>query len=231
MPRAAGKAIRVPYDPYDALRPWSAITHGAGAVFAVFATVLLLVFSRGSLWRVCAFAIYGASMICLYTASTLFHSVNTSVRGRLALRKYDHSSIFLLIAGSYTPVCLLLLRGAVGLRLLVVIWSLAAAGLVLSIAWTDRPRWVTSTVTILMGWLALSAIRMIRLSMSGWAFAALLLGGVFYTVGGVLYAAKWPGRDNPRFGWHEVFHVFVLLGSVCHFVMMLLLALSPQGSV
>jgi hemolysin III len=107
-------------DPYDGLRPWSAITHGVGAVLAMFATALLLFQTArmgGDPWKVVSFSIYGASMICLYTASTLYHCVNTSVRGRVNLRKYDHTSIYFLIAGTYTPICLTVLRGPWG-------WSL-----------------------------------------------------------------------------------------------------------
>ena len=213
-------------DPYEALRPWSAITHGMGiALAAAGAAVLLTLSARaGSAKGLWVFAVYSATMLCLYTASTLYHSVNTSVRGRLALRRYDHSSIFLLIAGSYTPVCLLCLGGAQGLRLCALVWCAALAGVALSIAWVDRPKWLTSVVTIAMGWLALSAIGALFRSMTAGEFAALVLGGVFYTIGGVLYALKWPLRGNPRFGCHEVFHVFILLGSVMHFAMMVQLA-------
>ena len=140
------RKIRPKRDPYDGLRPWSAITHGAGAVLALIGTILLLVRCTGEWERFWAFAVYGISMVCLYTASTLYHCVNTSVRGRLALRKYDHCSIYLLIAGSYTPVCLIALKGTLGLILVSIIWTLAVAGIVLSIAWIDCPRWLTSSV-------------------------------------------------------------------------------------
>ena len=117
-------------DPYDGLRPWSAITHGIGAVLAGVGTVLLLIragqMGNGSLMVL--FAVYGLSMFCLYTASTLYHCLRTSVAGRIALRKYDHCSIYLLIAGSYTPLCLTALRESGGIPLLVAVWTLAAAG-------------------------------------------------------------------------------------------------------
>lgn len=226
---AAGLTVRprIGRDPYDGLRPWSAITHGAGAALALAGTLALLSLTAvagnvGAFWT---FAIYGLSMVGLYTASTLYHCVNTSVKGRLALRKYDHCSIYLLIAGSYTPVCLLALSGTLGLRLFAVVWAVALAGMVLSIAWIDCPRWLTSGAYLLMGWLALTAIGPITGALTAGELLALVLGGVLYTVGGVLYAVKWPGRNNPRFGCHEIFHVFILLGSVCHFVMMVLLAL------
>ena len=184
-------------DPYDGLRPWSAITHGIGAVLSLLGTVLLLVCSVSmglDRWHLVPFAVYGCSMIGLYTASTLYHCLNTSVAGRLALRKYDHCSIALLIAGSYTPICLTALRtqGAWGWAIFGVIWAMALASCCLSLLWISSPRWLTSGVYLVMGWLALFA----------------------------LYAVKWPGRNNPRFGCHEVFHLFILAGSVCHFFLM-----------
>ena len=207
-------------DPYDGLRPWSAITHGAGALLALIGTIFLLMRSFGDWPRFFPFAVYGISMIGLYTASTLYHSINTSVRGRLALRKYDHCSIYLLIAGSYTPVCLIALKGTLGITLAAVIWALAAAGIVLSIAWIDCPRWLTSGVYLFMGWLALFAIQPLSRAFPAEGMLALVLGGVLYSIGGVLYALKWPGRNNPRFGCHEIFHVFIVLGSICHFWLM-----------
>ena len=200
-------------DPYDGLRPWSAITHGIGAALAVVGTVFLAVQSAwmGKWENLVLFLIYGVSMVCLYTASTLYHCVNTTRSKRIALRKYDHCSIYLLIAGSYTPVCLTVLREDGGLPLLIAIWGLAVAGVVLTIAKLDIPRWLTSVIYLVMGWLALFAIVPLSQRMPGLGMFWLILGGVLYTVGGVLYAVKWPGRSNPRFGCHEIFHVFILL--------------------
>lgn len=209
-------------DPYDGLRPWSAITHGIGAVLAGLGTVLLLIragqMGNGSLMVL--FAVYGLSMFCLYTASTLYHCLRTSAAGRIALRKYDHCSIYLLIAGSYTPLCLTALRESGGIPLLVAVWTLAAAGVVLTIAKLAIPRWLTSAIYLFMGWLVIFAIVPIYEALPSDGFLWLLAGGILYTIGGVLYAVKWPGRSNPRFGCHEIFHVFILLGSACHFVLM-----------
>lgn len=212
-------------DPYDGLRPWSAITHGVGAALAVLGTVLLLLRSVGlglDVWHVVSFAIYGASMIGLYTASTLYHCLNVPVRGRLALRKYDHCSIALLIAGSYTPICLTVLRelGWWGWSIFGVIWAMAVCSCVLSLVWINSPRWLTSGVYLVMGWLAVVALYPLSQAMPWEGMAWLLAGGLLYTVGGVLYAVKWPGRNNPRFGCHEVFHLYILAGSVCHFFLM-----------
>lgn len=209
-------------DPYDGLRPWSAITHGLGAVLSVLGTgfLLLRAAAREDALLCAVFLIYGLSMTCLYTASTLYHCVNTSVGGRIALRKYDHCSIYLLIAGSYTPICLTALRSSGGSPLLAVVWTVGLAGIILTLAKLSIPRWLTSAIYLFMGWLAIFAIGPIRLALSPVCFFWLMAGAVMYTVGGVLYAIKWPGRSNPRFGCHEIFHVFILLGSICHFVMM-----------
>ena len=209
-------------DPYDGLRPWSAITHGVGAALAIIGTAALLAgtaLTGGSAWKLVSFAIYGLSMVGLYTASTLYHCINTTVPGRTALRKFDHASIYFLIAGSYTPVCLIALRGGWGWSIFGVIWALAIAGLFMSLAWINCPRALTSTIYITMGWVGVVALYPLWQVLGLRGVAWLLAGGVLYTVGGVLYALKWPGRNNPRFGCHEVFHVFIVLGSIAHFVM------------
>lgn len=209
-------------DPYDGLRPWSAITHGVGAALAAVGTAFLLfrAVEQGNWLSFFLFLVYGLSMTGLYTASTLYHCLNTSVPVRIALRKYDHCSIYLLIAGSYTPICLTALRHSGGALLLGAVWALAVAGIALTIAKLSIPRWLTSAIYLFMGWLAIFAIVPIRRALPGEGFFWLLTGGLLYTVGGVLYAVKWPGRNNPRFGCHEIFHLFILLGSVAHFVLM-----------
>jgi hemolysin III len=208
--------------PYDALRPWSAITHGVGAVLAVLGTILLL-WGADFPFEVFGFGIYGFSMIALYTASTLYHCLRTRESLRLFLRKMDHSNICLLIAGSYTPICLLVLWNCCGPVLLAGVWLFTLAGIVLSIAWIGAPRWVSSVVYLAMGWLVVFAIKPLITLMRPDALFWLVLGGVLYSVGGVLYALKWPGRKNPRFGCHEIFHVFILLGTVCQYMTMWLI--------
>jgi len=210
-------------DPYDGLRRWSALTHGLGIFLAILGTVLLLVHSYalgGSVWHYVTFAVYGGTMIELYTASTLYHSVNTSVKGRGALKKFDHASIYFLIAGTYTPICLVGLRGPWGWALFGAIWGLALLGVILSLVWIHSPRWVTAGIYLFMGWLAIFAIYPLSQVLALRGLFWLLLGGVLYTIGGVMYALKWPGRSNPKFGCHEIFHVFILLGSVCHWLLM-----------
>ena len=208
-------------DPYDALRPWSAITHGVGAVLGIVGTLLLLLFSTSAA-QYFSFTIYGLSMVLLYSASTLYHCLRTGVAGRRRLRKLDHCSICLLIAGSYTPICVLALGDGVGPALLIGVWSFALAGILLSLLWITAPRWLSAGVYLCMGWLVVFALKPLATALPLAGMVWLAAGGVLYSVGGVLYALKWPGRNNPRFGCHEIFHVFILLGSVCHYINMLL---------
>lgn len=210
-------------DPYDGLRPWSALTHGLGAFLALWGTVFLLlrvIRSGGGARQLVSFAVYCASLVWLYTASTLYHSLRTGKAGRIALRKLDHASIAVLIAGTYTPLCLVALRGGWGWSLFGVIWGLALFNLFVCLFWIHCPRWVTSGIFLFMGWLVIIAIYPLFRSIGPSGLFWLLAGGALYTVGGVLYAIKWPGRDNPRFGCHEIFHVFILLGSLFHYLLM-----------
>ena len=202
--------------PFDALRPWSAITHGIGAVLAVPGSFLLFADTQ-TLYQFAAFAVYGISMILLYTASTLYHCLYTGVAGRRRLRKLDHCSICLLIAGSYTPICMLPLKNTCGPALLIGVWSFAWAGILLSLFWITAPRWLSAGVYLCMGWLAVFALKPLSVALPPEGMLWLVAGGILYTVGGVLYALKWPGRNNHRFGCHEIFHVFILLGSICHY--------------
>ncbi len=209
-------------DPYIGLRFYSALTHGIGGGLAFVGTLLLLQKAQRlslPLQTLLALLIYGTSAVCLYTASTVYHSLRTGIPGRLALRKLDHSMIYCLIAGTYTPICLISLANSGGKLLFAVVWLIALGGTVLSIFWIGMPRWLASAIYIAMGWLAIFVIgpllKTLSLPALGWLFS----GGLLYTFGGVLYALKWPGRDHPRFGFHEVFHVFILLGSICHFIL------------
>lgn len=206
-------------DPFDALRPWSAITHGAGAILALLGAMLLLLNAR-SLPQLISFSIYGASMVALYTSSTLYHCLRTRVAWRRRLRKLDHCSICLLIVGSYTPICLLALEDSCGPALLTGVWLFALAGILQSLLWITAPRWLSAGVYLCMGWLVVFALPPLSAALPAEGMFWLVAGGVLYSIGGVLYTLKWPGRNSPRFGCHEIFHVFILLGSVCHFLNM-----------
>ena len=204
--------------------PGSALTHFIGMTGAMIAAVPLLVKAARENSPLCvgALAVFITSMILLYAASTVYHTFDISVRANRILRKIDHMMIYILIAGSYTPVCLIVLGDADGLRLLFLVWGIAAAGILMGALWIGCPKWFSSAVYIAMGWVCLTALRQIIAALPPGAFGWLLAGGIIYTAGGVIYALRMP-VFNARFryfGSHELFHVFVMLGSLCHYVMM-----------
>ena len=204
--------------------PGSAITHFIGMLMAIFAAVPLLIKAAHEPSRiyVISIAIYAASLILLYTASTTYHTFNRSEKVNTILKKIDHMMISVLIAGSYTPICLLVLGGKTGLILLSIVWGIALAGILIKAFWVYCPKWVSSVLYIGMGWTCVLAFTQILNSMSPAAFGWLLAGGIIYTVGGVIYALKLPlfNSRHKYFGSHEIFHLFVMGGSACHFVVM-----------
>jgi hemolysin III len=177
--------------------------------------------ARGKPLHTVGFAIYGVSLILLYSASALYHSLPVSERHLDSLQRLDHSAIFLLIAGTYAPVCLVLLRGAWGWSLLTAEYVLAALGIVSVIAFKSRPDWLRVVLYLGMGWLALIALPALRAILSGAAMAWLLGGGILYTLGTVVYATDRPRLWPGRFGPHDLWHLFVMGGSACHFALML----------
>lgn len=206
--------------------PGSAITHFIGMMMAVFAAVPLLVKagmnSGGRSFL--AMAIFMGSMILLYGASATYHSVNLTGRGLRIFRKIDHMMIFVLIAGSYTPICLIVLGGSQGYTMLAVVWGIALAGMLIKALWITCPKWFSSVIYIAMGWVCLFVFKQLLSTLPTAAFLWLLAGGVIYTVGGIIYALKLPifNSRHKSFGSHEVFHLFVMGGSICHFIFMYL---------
>lgn len=204
--------------------PGSALTHFIAMILAVFAAVPLLVKSalHGGAYCFIAMCIFMASMILLYGASATYHSVNLSGNALQAFKKMDHMMIFILIAGSYTPVCMITLERGLGYLLLTVIWSIALIGMLFKLFWVNCPKWVSSVLYISMGWIAIFAVVPLYRAMPLSAFLWLLAGGLVYTVGGVIYALKFPifNARHKNFGTHEIFHLFVMGGSFCHFIFM-----------
>lgn len=204
--------------------PGSAITHFIGMLMAIFAAVPLLIKAAHEPSRIyiISLAIYAASMILLYAASTTYHTFDISAKINTLLKKWDHMMISVLIAGSYTPICLLVLRGKTGLILLAIVWSFAIIGILIKAFWVYCPKWVSSVLYIGMGWTCVLAFTQILNSMSRTSFGWLLAGGIIYTVGGIIYALKLPifNSKHKNFGSHEIFHLFVMGGSMCHFVVM-----------
>ena len=204
--------------------PGSAITHFIGMLMAIFAAVPLLIKAAHEPSRiyVISLAVYSASMILLYAASTTYHTFDISAKINTILKKWDHMMISILIAGSYTPICLLVLKGKPGLILLAIVWSFAIVGILIKAFWVYCPKWVSSILYIGMGWTCVLAFTQILNSMSRTSFIWLLTGGIIYTVGGIIYALKLPifNSKHKNFGSHEIFHLFVMGGSMCHFVVM-----------
>ena len=204
--------------------PGSAITHFIGMLMAIFAAVPLLIKAASEPGRIyiISLAVYAASLILLYAASTTYHTFDISEKVNTILKKIDHMMISVLIAGSYTPICLIVLKGKTGLILLSIVWAIAIAGILIKAFWVYCPKWVSSVLYIGMGWTCVLAFTQILNNMSPAAFGWLLAGGIIYTVGGVIYALKLPIFNNrhKNFGSHEIFHLFVMGGSACHFVVM-----------
>ena len=204
--------------------PGSAITHFIGMIMAVLAAWPLLLKAAQNPDRLylIAMSIYAASLILLYAASTTYHTFDKSPKVNTLLKKIDHMMISVLIAGSYTPVCLLVLRGKIGIILLTIVWSIAITGILIKAFWVYCPKWVSSILYIGMGWTCILALPQILEALSPAAFGWLLAGGIMYTVGGVIYALKLSIFNNRHkyFGSHEIFHLFVMAGSACHFIVM-----------
>ena len=204
--------------------PGSAITHFIAMIMAVFAAVPLLHRALGEpdLIHVIALGIFIVTMILLYAASTIYHTLDISPKINRMLRKADHMMIFILIAGTYTPVCMLVLGDRTGWLLLALVWGIAAVGILINALWITCPKWFSSLIYIAMGWVCILAFSKILAALPKAGFLWLLAGGIIYTVGGIIYGLKLPIFDKlPKdFGSHEIFHLFVMGGSICHFIFM-----------
>ena len=204
--------------------PGSALTHFIAMLLAAFAATPLL--TKAALYAsresIIALSIFCVSMILLYGASATYHSLNLSGRPLRIFRKIDHMMIFILIAGSYTPICLTVLGGKLGYTLLAVIWGLALFGMLLKACWITCPKWFSSVIYIAMGWACVAVFGPLLQVLPTAAFLWLLAGGIIYTIGGVIYALKLPlfNAKHEFFGSHEIFHLFVMAGSFCPFIFM-----------
>lgn len=204
--------------------PGSAITHFIAMMLTVFAAAPLLVKSALSdtVNMLPAMTIFILSMVLLYGASATYHSLNIGGRALRIFRKVDHMMIFVLIAGSYTPVCLIVLGGRMGYTLFAVVWGIAIVGMLLKACWVTCPKWFSSIIYIAMGWVCVFVFGPLWNTLPHSAFLWLLAGGIIYTIGGVIYALKLPlfNSRHTFFGSHEIFHLFVMGGSLCHFIFM-----------
>lgn len=203
--------------------PASSITHFIGAVYSVILTPILLVHAArlgGSAGELLALGVFMTGMILFYTASAVYHGLNVNHETEKHLKKIDHMMVFVQIAGSYTPFCLNVIRGNAGRNLLIVVWALAISGMVFKYCWIYCPKWISSVQYIGLGWAVLAVIPQLWRNLPPLGFLLLVLGGVSYTVGGVIYALKLKGLNerHPNFGSHEIFHVFVMVGTLFHYL-------------
>jgi hemolysin III len=203
--------------------PLSGLTHLAGVLLALVGLGVLLVRASGAgrVDQFVAFGVFGLSLVALYGASALYHLLPVSPVAVARLRRLDHVTIFILIAGTYTPICVLALEGGWGAGLLGLVWTLALCGVVLKVVWMDAPRWLSVGLYLAMGWLAVIAASAILQAIPQGGVAWILGGGLVYSVGAVVYGLKWPNLIPGVFGFHELWHIFVLAGSACHFWAML----------
>lgn len=209
----------------------SGLTHCIGAALSLVGLVLLIVFSSiwGDAYDIVSFTIFGTALFLLYLFSTLYHWLNIGEKGIRVFKKFDHIMIYVLIAATYTPICLGPMRGPWGWSIFGIIWGFAILGIILTAVWIKAPRALTTSIYLAMGWVVLIAIyplfKVFQEANLLYSLAWLVAGGIFYTIGGLIYGLKWPNLNLKHFGFHEIFHIFVMLGSVCHFWFILIYVL------
>ncbi len=207
---------------FRAKDPVSALTHFIGCIVSVFFTPVLLIHAMGSgatVTDLIALSVFMLSMISLYGASASYHCFDLAGEAGMRLKRLDHMMIFILIAGTYTPICVCAM-GHEGMVLLSVVWGIAFAGMIFKLIWVTCPKWVSSVIYISMGWVVIFAMPQLISHVSTSVLVWLYTGGVIYTIGGIIYALKLI-RFNKRgsmWGSHEIFHLFVIAGSICHFI-------------
>lgn len=200
---------------------FSAISHLVGAAFSLASVIALIVLAarEGDVRLLIGFCVFGASIVLLYTTSALYHFFHVASRTRRVFKRLDHSFIYVLIAGTFTPVCLSVLEGAWGISLLSVIWACAAVGIIAKNVW-QVPGWISTSFYLAMGWIAAIPIVQLTRALPLAAIVWLFLGGILYSLGAAFYAldAKYP--SHTWFNLHDLFHLFVIAASACHVVFM-----------
>ena len=201
--------------------PFSGLSHLLGAGLAIAGLVLLVYFSAGKPWHITAFSIYGATLITLYLASAIYHLLPVGPRALYWLLALDQVAIYLLIAGTYTPICLVTIRGGWGWSLFGVVWGLAIVGSAIRLSWRSAPHWIPLVLYMLMGWLSIIAAGPLWRSLPDGGISWLVAGGILYSVGAVVFVTERPRLWPGVFGSHDLWHIFVLAGSGSHFVLMM----------
>lgn len=198
--------------------PVNSLTHWGGAILALIGLIALLIVGWDTPAKVISFAIYGVSLIFMFSASATYHMVRVKDKALEVFRKVDHAAIFVLIAGTYTPFCVNAFEGFWKWGMLTIIWSLALIGIVVKIFYIGAPRWLNAGIYVLMGWISVAAAGQMLAALPTWVFAWLIAGGVIYTLGAVVYATKIFNFKPGVFGFHEVWHIFVLIAAAAHYV-------------
>jgi hemolysin III len=201
--------------------PVNAWSHFIGLLLAVAGSVLLLRLARDTA-QTAAFAVYGGSLVLLYAVSTLYHALPLPAHRLRPLRTLDHIAIYFLIAGTYTPVAVVTLHGTPGQVLLVAAWTIAMLGIPFKIWWLDAPVWISTAIYLAMGYMSLLAVAPLAAAVQAGGLAWLVAGGLAYTAGAIIFARERPDPWPGRFGYHEIWHLLVLVGSGCHFAFMVL---------
>jgi len=201
--------------------PVNGLTHLGGAIAALIGLIILLAVAWGGELKVVSVLIYGVSLIFLFSASATYHMVNAGPKIIKILRKFDHSAIYLLIAGTYTPICMNAFTGFFRWGLLAIVWSIALVGILVKLFYIDAPRWFSAGVYVIMGWLCIAAAGQMITTLAPLTLVWLLAGGIAYTFGAVVYATKLFNFVPGKFGFHEVWHIFVLVGALAHFMAIL----------
>lgn len=201
--------------------PVSGLTHFFAAIAAAFGLMALLIIGQGDTGKQLTLLIYGISLVLMFSVSAAYHLIEGKPEFIQVMRKFDHSAIYVLIAGTYTPICFNQFTGFLRWGMLAIIWGLAVAGVTGKIIVINSPRWLTAGTYLIMGWLSLLALREMILVLPLGALIWLFLGGIFFTVGAVIYITKIMNFIPEVFGYHEIWHIFVILGCLCHFVAIL----------
>jgi len=205
--------------------PVNSLTHWAGAILALAGLIALLIIGWGTPLKVVSLIIYGVSLIFLFSASATYHMVQVKDKALEIFRKIDHAAIYCLIAGTYTPFCINAFTGFWKWGMLTIIWSLAIIGIVIKVFIIRSPRWLNAGIYVAMGWLCVGASGQLLAALPAWVLTWLIIGGVTYTLGAVVYSTKMFNFVPGVFGFHEVWHIFVLLAAAAHFVAVMGVAL------
>jgi hemolysin III len=205
--------------------PVNSLTHWGGAILGLGGLVTLLVVGWSTPAKIISLAIYGVSLIAMFSASATYHMVKVKERALVIFRKVDHAAIYLLIAGTYTPFCVNAFTGFWQWGMLSLIWSLAMIGIIVKVFVIHAPRWLNAGIYVVMGWLSIAAAGQILTALPMWVLVWLVIGGVIYTLGAVVYITRIFNFVPGVFGFHEVWHIFVLLAAIAHFVAVMGVAL------